>query len=44
MMTRLLHLSASPRGKDSESLALAQAFLDEVALSRPEVEVDSWDL
>jgi FMN-dependent NADH-azoreductase len=43
-MTRLLHVSASPRGRASESLALATTFLDEVRLTRPDVEVLEWDL
>lgn len=42
-MTRLLHLSASPRGRASESLALAKAYLAEVA-DRQDVEVEHWDL
>ena len=42
-MTRLLHISASPRGERSESLALAAAYLGEVA-HRPDVEVEHWDL
>ena len=42
-MTHLLHISASPRGERSESLALAAAYLAEVA-DRPEVEVEQWDL
>lgn len=42
-MTRLLHLSASPRGGASESLSLADAYLAEVA-GRPDVEIDHWDL
>ena len=43
-MTRLLHVSASPRGKDSESLALARTVLDEVRATRPDVEIREWDL
>lgn len=42
-MTRLLHISASPRGAASESLALADAYLA-VASERPDVEIDHWDL
>ncbi|MDV3222400.1 FMN-dependent NADH-azoreductase [Intrasporangium sp.] len=42
-MTRLLHLSASPRGQASESLALADAYLAEV-IHRPDLEIDHWDL
>lgn len=43
-MTRLLHVSASPRGEASESLALARALLDEVRATRPDVEIAEWDL
>lgn len=43
-MTRLLHVSASPRGEASESLALAATFLDELRATRPDVEVVEWDL
>ncbi len=43
-MARLLHVSASPRGSASESLALAGAFLDELRLARPDVEIVEWDL
>jgi len=43
-MTRLLHISASPRGEASESLSLARTFLDEVRATRPEVEIVEWDL
>jgi FMN-dependent NADH-azoreductase len=42
-MTRLLHISASPRGEASESLALADAYLAAVA-DRPDVDVERWDL
>jgi FMN-dependent NADH-azoreductase len=43
-MTSLLHISASPRGTESESLAIARTFLDGLADSRPEVTVDTFDL
>ena len=43
-MTRLLHISASPRGAASESLALAEEFLTVVRDVRPEVEIDTFDL
>jgi FMN-dependent NADH-azoreductase len=39
-MTNLLHISASPRGEHSESLAIATTFLGAL----PEVEVDTFDL
>ena len=42
-MTRLLHISASPRGERSESLALAAAYLEEVS-ARADVEIEQWDL
>jgi FMN-dependent NADH-azoreductase len=44
-MTRVLHISASPRGSASESLALAAAYLEELA-GRPDqdIEVEHWDL
>ena len=43
-MSTLLHVSASPRGDRSESLALAATFLDELTSTHPEVEVAHWDL
>jgi FMN-dependent NADH-azoreductase len=43
-MTRLLHVSASPRGKASESLALAATFLEELRLTHPDIEIVEWDL
>jgi FMN-dependent NADH-azoreductase len=43
-MTRLLHISASPRGDASESLAIAGHFLDAVRDVRPEVQIDTFDL
>jgi FMN-dependent NADH-azoreductase len=43
-MTTLLHISASPRGDQSESLALARTFLDGVHGSRPRVAIAHWDL
>ena len=43
-MTRLLHISASPRDEASESLVLAEAFLDEVRSTRPDVTISTWDL
>ncbi|MGH3386927.1 MAG: FMN-dependent NADH-azoreductase, partial [Nocardioidaceae bacterium] len=41
---RLLHISASPRGTASESLALAAVFLEEFEQSRPDIKVESFDL
>jgi FMN-dependent NADH-azoreductase len=43
-MTRLLHIAASPRGTASESLALADTFLDAYRSVHPEVDVDVFDL
>ncbi|MGQ0843567.1 MAG: FMN-dependent NADH-azoreductase [Sporichthyaceae bacterium] len=40
----LLHVSASPRGTASDSLALAGAFLDSYRSVNPDVEVDHFDL
>ena len=45
-MTKVLHISASPRGARSESLALASTFLDtvrEVSPGTPVEEYDLWD-
>ena len=41
---RLLHISASPRGAQSESLALADHFLTSFTSVHPEIEVEHWDL
>jgi FMN-dependent NADH-azoreductase len=43
-MTKLLHISASPRGERSESLALAGTFLDAFRDTHPDVEIHRWDL
>ena len=43
-MSRLLHISASPRGAASESLALGGAFEAAFAAASPEVEIDHFDL
>ncbi len=43
-MTRLLHISASPRGAASESLAIAAAFLDSYRDTHPAAEIDTFDL
>jgi FMN-dependent NADH-azoreductase len=43
-VSKLLHISASPRGERSESLALGEAFLSAFRTTRPEVPVESWDL
>src|SRR3954454_25300741 len=44
MMTTLLHISASPRGERSESLAIAATFLDQLRATNPDVTVAHWDL
>lgn len=41
---RLLHISASPRGSASESLAIAATFLAEFAETHPDIQVDTFDL
>ena len=43
-MTTLLHVSASPRGAASESLALASTFLDTYRETHPDVIVETLDL
>jgi FMN-dependent NADH-azoreductase len=43
-MTKLLHISASPRGTDSESLRIAGVFIDTYRQANPAAEVEHWDL
>jgi FMN-dependent NADH-azoreductase len=43
-MSTLLHVSASPRGAASESLALARTFLDAFQETHPDVPVTTFDL
>src|SRR5215472_5588620 len=43
-MTRLLHISASPRGEESESLRIAGTFLDVYRDINPRDEIETWDL
>jgi FMN-dependent NADH-azoreductase len=43
-MATLLHISASPRGAASESLAIAGAFLDAYREAHPDDTVETWDL
>ena len=43
-MTTLLHISSSPRGERSESLAIAATFLTELRATNPNVTVEHWDL
>jgi FMN-dependent NADH-azoreductase len=40
----LLHISASPRGAQSESIAIARTFLDVLRDARPDVRVETFDL
>ena len=41
---RLLHIAASPRGAASESLAIAETFLETLRDVRPEISVETFDL
>jgi FMN-dependent NADH-azoreductase len=43
-MSKLLHISASPRGAASESLAIAATFVDTFSDVRPDIAVEHWDL
>jgi FMN-dependent NADH-azoreductase len=43
-MSRLLHISSSPRGEQSASLQIADAFLDAYRAARPDDEIEHWDL
>ena len=43
-MSRLLHISASPRGERSESLALAETFLQVYREQHPDDELLEWNL
>lgn len=43
-MSTLLHVAASPRGAESESLALAEAFVAAYRQSHPADQVEHWDL
>ena len=43
-MPTLLHVSASPRGGKSESLAIARTFLEALGDMHPDVRVDTFDL
>jgi FMN-dependent NADH-azoreductase len=43
-VTRLLHISSSPRGEASESLAIAATFLEAYVEAHPDAEVDTFDL
>jgi FMN-dependent NADH-azoreductase len=43
-MSHLLHIASSPRGAASESLQIADAFLDSYRESHPDDHVETWDL
>jgi FMN-dependent NADH-azoreductase len=43
-MTTLLHISASPRGAKSESLAIAETFLSAYRDTHPDNTIQTWDL
>ncbi|MFC0115352.1 FMN-dependent NADH-azoreductase [Kibdelosporangium aridum] len=43
-MSTVLHISASPRGEASESLAIARTFLDTYEETHPEDEIVTFDL
>ncbi len=43
-MSTLLHISASPRGSASESLAIAQSFLEVYRELHPDDTIEHWDL
>lgn len=43
-MTTLLHISASPRGAKSESLAIAEEFLAAYRETHPDNDIQTWDL
>lgn len=43
-MNRLLHISASPRGAASESLGIADAFVEAYRDAHPGHEIEHWDL
>ncbi len=43
-MSRLLHISSSPRAEASESLQIADAFLASYREAHPNAEFDAWDL
>jgi FMN-dependent NADH-azoreductase len=43
-MSKLLHVIASPRGKQSESIRIADEFIAAYAAARPHVDIDRLDL
>src|SRR6476660_6434365 len=42
--SKLLHISASPRGRRSESISIATTFLDAFAETHPDVAIETFDL
>ena len=40
----VLHISASPRGSQSESRALAASFIVGLRATRPGIDVEEWNL
>src|SRR6187551_2265877 len=43
-MSKVLHISASPRGEASESLAIARTFLETYQQAHPDDEITGFDL
>jgi len=43
-VSTLLHISASPRGAASESLQIANTFLEAYRETHPDTQVETWDL
>lgn len=43
-MPHLIHISASPRGPESESLRIADTFLDTYRDAVPEAKIETWNL
>ena len=43
-MSQLLHIGSSPRGAASESLQIADAFIDSYLESHPDDQVETWNL
>lgn len=43
-MSKLLHIIASPRGEDSQSTALALAYLEALQAANPDTTIDTLNL
>ncbi|HJQ42999.1 MAG TPA: NAD(P)H-dependent oxidoreductase [Jatrophihabitantaceae bacterium] len=43
-MSHLLHIAASPRGPQSASLAIADAFLEAYRIAHPDDTIETWNL